>query len=319
MYKLENRSKDSGRFVGLWELFQQIGKAETALEYEAAAYLVAGLDNDMTAVNYLRSQDESGLIVPLDMDARLRVLRDLRIFGSQGTLFDADGIPNDEAQRLFGRIGFYASDIYPFLFRHDVAVAKLDEADSEPRRFPDGRYVPNWIPAYDGLKWISEYRVVKILIAGTCDAELWPPALYDVHSKWEAALTDAVNRAEIATTTISGKQMLAHSDIRAWCEQHGYAWPLEAPSPEPAPVADDATYVHSGATPRPPQQQAYQEQEILNALKVLGHDPMKLPKAPAGQPGAKAEARRMLNWQGSRTFDKAWERLRRDKRIIDAR
>ncbi|WP_317738019.1 hypothetical protein [Burkholderia pseudomallei] len=107
--------------------------------------------------------------------------------------------------------------------------------------------------------------------------------------------------------------------------QHGYAWPLAAPTTEPVEVAAGETGATGtltsapGITPRPLQQQAFQEQEILRVLAELGHNPLNLPKSPAGQPGVKAEVRKTLNWQGSTTFDKAWERLRRNKDIGDAR
>ncbi|KWK70858.1 hypothetical protein [Burkholderia stagnalis] len=325
MRDAENRSKDSGQFISLWELFGQIGQAETALVYEAAGYLVSALEADLTGINDIRSRDASGVILPLDMGARLQLLSQLRLFADQGTLFDADGTPNDDAQPLFERIGFYVEDIYPFLLRHDVAVVRPDEMDSDSRRFPDGRHVPGWIRAYDGKAWISHYRATTILIAGTSDAGVQSPAYDDVFWKWKAAMTDGVERTEIAATTISGKQMLLHTDIRSWCARHGYAWPLEAPAAELVAVAADETSAggarasEPGITPRPLQQQAFQEQEILRVLAELGHDPLSLRKSPAGQPGVKAEVRKTLNWQGSTTFDKAWERLRRNKEIADAR
>ncbi|WP_242538451.1 hypothetical protein [Trinickia acidisoli] len=148
MRDAENRSKDSGQFISLWELFGQIGQAETAIVYEAAGYLVSALEADLTGINDIRSRDASGVILPLDMDARLKLLSQLRLFADQRTLFNADGTPNDDAQPLFERIGFYTADIYPFLLRHDVAVVRPDETDSDWRRFPDGRYVPEWIRAY---------------------------------------------------------------------------------------------------------------------------------------------------------------------------
>jgi hypothetical protein len=68
---------------------------------------------------------------------------------------------------------------------------------------------------------------------------------------------------------------------------------------------------------RPLSQQAHQEAEILRVIRELGHDPKKLPKPKSGKPGVKAAACKVLNWQGT-IFDKAWERLRSGKEIIDA-
>jgi hypothetical protein len=235
-----NRPADSGQFISLWELFPQIGEAERAHEDEAARYLVSSLDSDPTGMNYLRTRDESGIVLPLDMGARLHLLRQLSIFGSQGTLLDADDKPNDAAQPTFERFGFYASDIYPFLARNDVAVARPSDEDSEDRVFPDGRRIPSWILAYDRQDWLSRDRVGKILIASTSDAELWPPQYDDVFWKWDEGLSDAVARGSIAVTKVSRKQMLSHADVRAWCAQHGYVWPIAGPHAQPADMPSAA-------------------------------------------------------------------------------
>jgi len=131
-----------GQFISLWRLFIQIGKAEKSLEYEAAGYLMSCLDSDPSGMNYLRRRDASGLVLPMDMGARLHLVRLLGIFASQGALLDADDRPNDDAQPMFERAGFYLSDILPFLAQHDVAVWLGDEA------LPDGRRIPGWMLAY---------------------------------------------------------------------------------------------------------------------------------------------------------------------------
>jgi len=183
-----SRPDDGGRFVSLWELFPQIGNAERAYADEAARYLVSSLDSDPTGINHIRRRDESGAILPLNMDARLHLLRQLSIFASQGTLFDADDKPSNEAQPTFERFGFYASDIYPFLARHDVAVSRPGGEDSKDRVFSDGRRIPRWMLAYDGQAWLSRSRVARILIAGTSDADLWPPKYDDAFWTWDEVL-----------------------------------------------------------------------------------------------------------------------------------
>lgn len=179
------RPDDGGRFVSLWELFPQIGQAEKELDNEAARYLVSRLESDPTGINDIRRRDESGITLPLDMGARLHLLQQLDIFARQGTLFDADDTPNNEAQATFERFGFYASDIYPFLARNDVAFLRPDDDASEEQVFPDGRRIPSWILTYDGQAWLTRSRAVKILIAGTKDADLWPPQYGDVFLKWD--------------------------------------------------------------------------------------------------------------------------------------
>lgn len=256
MNEAVSRPDDGGRFVSLWELFAQIGQAEREFDNEAARYLMSRLESDPTGINDIRCRDESGVILPLDMSSRLHLLQQLDIFGKQGTLFDADGAPNDNAQPMFERLGFYASDIYPFLARNDVAVLRPGDEGSERRVLPDGRRIPSWVLAYDGQAWLTRSRAVKILIAGTKDADLWPPQYDDVFFKWDEALEDAIDRDEITVKKVARKPMLSHADIRAWCAQHGYVWPLEARDAEPAgkldatPVPNQPTQQPVGSAPK---------------------------------------------------------------------
>ncbi|WP_241295250.1 hypothetical protein [Burkholderia stabilis] len=232
MSEAATRPDDGGRFINLWELFAQIGKAEAIYGYEAAREFASCLSNDPVGMNFIRRRDELGILCPIDIDGRLRLLQLLNLFGSQGTLFDEDGIPNDDAQPTFGRFGFYASDIYPFLARHDVAISRPGD-DAVNRVFPDGRRIPGWILAYDGQAWIRYGRAVGILTASTVAAERHSPDHDDVHDRWGQALSDAVACGAIRETTVSGKRMLAHADVRTWFAQQGHAWPLEAPEAQP--------------------------------------------------------------------------------------
>ena len=228
-----SRADDGGRFINLWELFAQIGKAEAIYAYEAARDLASCLSHDPTGINYIRRRDELGILCPMDIDARLRLLRLLGIFGNHATLFDADDRPNENAQPTFERFGFYASDIYPFLARHDVAISRLGDEYAVRRFFPDGRPIPDWILAYDGQGWIPYGRAVGILTASTVAAERHSPDHDDVFSRWNQALSDAVERGAIGETPVSGKRMLVHADVRAWFARQGHMWPLEAPDSQP--------------------------------------------------------------------------------------
>ncbi len=325
MYSLTNRLKDGGQFVNLWQLLKQIEQAEMAYIDDAARYLLAFLNGEPTGLDRMRYRNESGILLPLDATARLRLLNQLNLVASHATLFDDDGIANDDAQPNFERFVFYTAEIYPLLASHDIAVSLPGDGGSDERLFPDGKLIPGWILAYDQQAWISCDRAIKILMANISDAKLIVPKCEEIYVAWETALSDAIARASISVMTISSKRMLSHADINAWCKQHGYAWPLEAPTADPVEVAAGETGTASALTseprfsPRPPLQQAFQEQEILRVLAELGHDPLNLPKSPAGQPGVKAKVRKALNWQGSTTFDKAWERLRHNKELADAR
>ena len=76
--------------------------------------------------------------------------------------------------------------------------------------------------------------------------------------------------------------------------------------------------VDVAAAGAPQSRQRHHEQEILRTLQALGHDPLLLPRKPAGTPGPKAEARAALPKMTPKQFDKAWDRLRGFKDIQDA-
>jgi len=78
----------------------------------------------------------------------------------------------------------------------------------------------------------------------------------------------------------------------------------------------------SATTVTPISRSAAQDAEIMDKLTQLDFDPLHLPKNQPGKAGAKAEIKRALGtkgmWSGNTVFDKAWDRLRRDEKIIDA-
>ncbi|MGX0136289.1 hypothetical protein [Cupriavidus metallidurans] len=326
-----SRPDDGGRFVSLWELFPQIGQAEKEFDNEAARYLVSRLETDPAGINYIRRRDKSGIILPLDMGARLHFLQQLDIFARQGTLFDADDTPNDEAQPTFERFGFYASDIYPFLARNDVAVLRPGDDGSEGQAFPDGRRIPSWILAYDCQAWLTRSRAVKILIAGTEDADLWPPQYDDVFFKWDEALADAIDRDAIAVKKVARKQVLSHADISAWCARHGYVWPLAAPNAEPDGKPD--TTPLSGqpmqpvvSAPRNPlanESGTTKREQQIRAIEEMA-DKQKYPRQQIPD-GGKTELRNLCKAEhpdlfggGNAPFDDAWKAASKADRIAMA-
>lgn len=76
--------------------------------------------------------------------------------------------------------------------------------------------------------------------------------------------------------------------------------------------------------PRPPRRkQRDQESTILETIRKLNHDPLRMPKQKPGKAGIKAEvwqslARNKSLFSSRSTFDGAWDRLRGDKSIKDA-
>jgi hypothetical protein len=89
---------------------------------------------------------------------------------------------------------------------------------------------------------------------------------------------------------------------------------------------DDASEVTSrlakAAAPapvRPIQREAAHDANVLAALRQLGFDPKKLPKAPPGKPSpAKSAARAALEKMTAEVFKKAWQRLRAAGEIGEA-
>lgn len=71
-----------------------------------------------------------------------------------------------------------------------------------------------------------------------------------------------------------------------------------------------------GNNKRPKSQQRFQEDEILRVIKQLGYTPESLPKQTTGKPWVKSAVKSELSFSVS-VFNKAWERLRADKRIQD--
>lgn len=65
--------------------------------------------------------------------------------------------------------------------------------------------------------------------------------------------------------------------------------------------------------PSSQKRQIQQEEEIIDAIKALGYDPLMLPKNTPGQSGVKKEVKAKLGtkgiWAGSSVFNRAWERV----------
>ena len=99
----------------------------------------------------------------------------------------------------------------------------------------------------------------------------------------------------------------------AWAEGKGYSVAHLGPIITQAPC--DCI--------KPVSRSAAQDDAILEEINRQGHDPLALPKPPAGKGGVKANIRALcLNrkgvFQSKGVFDDAWQRLRDEKKIGDA-
>ncbi|OWQ83589.1 hypothetical protein CDN99_26015 [Roseateles aquatilis] len=81
-----------------------------------------------------------------------------------------------------------------------------------------------------------------------------------------------------------------------------------------APPAAGAVVVPIRAVPA----QRAQEEAVLQKLRDLGFDPLKLPKAPPGKASEAKQAVRHAMGYSADVLDKAWKRLRSDGHIVDA-
>jgi hypothetical protein len=86
-----------------------------------------------------------------------------------------------------------------------------------------------------------------------------------------------------------------------------------------APAAGGEAVRERGALVRHIPALQAQEEAILQELVRMGYDPMHLPERQPGKPGAKAATKRAIGkagmWSRPTVFEKAWKRLRIDRRI----
>ena len=116
------------------------------------------------------------------------------------------------------------------------------------------------------------------------------------------------------------------AELTAWGRNYNYEFCVKPSSndlrrlTEEPPIVDaGGTAIDAGKNTRPPQQQRFQEEEILRVIKELGYDALNLPVPAAGKRGVKSEVRAKLPSLNMGTvFDKAWDRLRAGGAIKDA-
>jgi hypothetical protein len=106
--------------------------------------------------------------------------------------------------------------------------------------------------------------------------------------------------------------------FRAWAT--GRLLPAKLPGGAPSTVSGLSPAPSGHATKPKRIKLRDQEDAILDEIRRKHQDPMALPKNPAGKDGIKAAVRAALResplFKGPTTFDKAWERLARDGRMV---
>lgn len=145
----------------------------------------------------------------------------------------------------FDRLGFRASDIYPFLDRLGISLGHLDQL---PRRDTAVGQSTDWMRSYIGRHEIPLGDAAMILagIPTVGAGSFLSDEEQEQFALWRNALIDGINnrlqdgRQEIEASSWSAsqdhEQMLSHADVRAWCSRRGHKWPI--PEPTSVPVAD---------------------------------------------------------------------------------
>jgi hypothetical protein len=98
-------------------------------------------------------------------------------------------------------------------------------------------------------------------------------------------------------------------DLNQWLKSHEPRLARNFQFPEPNQ--------EGSGVPKPKKQGVHQEDEILRVITELGFKPAALPKSTAKN-GVKAQVRAKLSFS-TKVFDKAWDRLRAQKSIVDAK
>lgn len=108
-------------------------------------------------------------------------------------------------------------------------------------------------------------------------------------------------------------------DLNSWLAKNEPKLAYRFFEPSTIEVEDvlDSPQSQSEQQSKPLQRHRFQEQEIVRVIRGLGHDPAAIPKWQSGKSGIKAAIRAKLPEFTDKVFEKAWERLRKDKTIKD--
>lgn len=140
------------------------------------------------------------------------------------------------------------------------------------------------------------------------------------------AINDEINKGERSVLRVDTKlsnalyTYITLSSLDNWAEQYGKSFLAKLPKvanttlPAVQPTPDMVT------KPKPRTKMRDQEAAILKVLHEHGYDPKNLSKNEPGQAGVKAVVRYALEtsplFGAGKAFDKAWERLAKQREII---
>lgn len=140
-------------------------------------------------------------------------------------------------------------------------------------------------------------------------------ALIEQAYLYRCAINDELNKGEQSALSVDTTLSNAAYTFITLHSLNQWATALASPSTESAPSSLEL------AKTKPRTRMNDQEDAILEEILGQGFDPMALPPSPSGRPGVKAAVRESLGesplFKGAKVFDKAWERLRNQRRIVD--
>jgi hypothetical protein len=149
----------------------------------------------------------------------------------------------------------------------------------------------------------------------------------DIQLLISASLVGAIEAYPLAGHNPDKHTELSKARLETWLRTRGYAdladglfgaplLPPQVTNPPTQPVSHQAS---PGFTSVP--RFTAQENEILAAIKTLGHNPLQLPENKAGKSGVKAQIKAKLGksgyWSGTTVFSRAWERMRASEMIAN--
>jgi len=142
------------------------------------------------------------------------------------------------------------------------------------------------------------------------------------------AIHDELNKGEQSTLKVdrelsnSAYTFITLHSFNEWAKGIGKGILIDLPTGIVEPAISSPSHTGNGTKPPPRIKLREQEEAILAEIKRLDFDPMALPKNLPGIRGVKAAVREALQsstlFEANTAFEKAWERLRKEKRIQDA-
>ena len=132
------------------------------------------------------------------------------------------------------------------------------------------------------------------------------------------ALKDATIAKSLLSREADGtyvRRRVSPLDAVSWAKRRGMSLPAVFDSL----IAVAGEHSAINVPPKPMQRHPAQEEAILAKLRELQFDSQAVPRAPPGKSSpAKQAVRRALVSYSTDVFNKAWQRLRNDRRIKDA-